>query len=110
MTGIPCKHAVASIYFFRLEPEEFVHKCYHRDTYLSCYENCIHPLNGPQLWPKMGMDHITPPFYQPLKGMANKGARRLEEDEKRKKTVVDPFKLGKKHQQKHINWNHVIKI
>ena len=99
LTGILCKHDVAAIYYFGIEPEEFVDKCYHKQTYIHCYSNHLLPLNGHHLWLNMGMEHITPPSYCVVKGKATKGARRLEKGEKHNKKGVDPYKLGKKHQQ-----------
>lgn len=77
----------------------FVDKFYHKETYIKCYDNCIQPTNGAQLWPKTSMNHVLPPYYYKLKGRPNAGARRLENDEKKNKKGADPYKLGKHHQQ-----------
>ncbi|XP_021729979.1 uncharacterized protein LOC110696947 [Chenopodium quinoa] len=62
MLGIPCCHAVASIYFLGKEPELFVDKCYYRDTYLSVYVGSIPPIQGERHWPVVSMPIDPPPI------------------------------------------------
>lgn len=92
LNGIPCMHVVASIWVVSFEPGKFVDKFYHRETYIKCYEHCIQPLNGCQMWPKTSLNHVLPPYYCKMKGMPNAGARRIKKDEKKNKKMVDPYK------------------
>ncbi|KAH7867298.1 hypothetical protein Vadar_031580 [Vaccinium darrowii] len=38
LTGIPCKHAVSAITLNKQKPDEYIHPCYTRDTYLNVYK------------------------------------------------------------------------
>ncbi|KAK9279887.1 hypothetical protein L1049_013570 [Liquidambar formosana] len=44
VTGIPCIHAVASIFKFNMRPQNYVDPCYHIETYLRSYANMIYPI------------------------------------------------------------------
>ncbi|KAK9929543.1 hypothetical protein M0R45_026638 [Rubus argutus] len=63
LSGIPCKHDVAAINFMRMKPEDFVHECYLKKTYMAIYSNTIKPLNGMNLWPRSDEATILPPQY-----------------------------------------------
>ncbi|KAG8380435.1 hypothetical protein BUALT_Bualt06G0015000 [Buddleja alternifolia] len=41
LNGIPCLHGVSAIASFGKEPKDYVHVCYHKDTYLKAYEFVI---------------------------------------------------------------------
>ncbi|XP_022889642.1 uncharacterized protein LOC111405125 [Olea europaea var. sylvestris] len=81
LTGIPCAHAVAAIVDRYDEPWKYVHECYRFDTYLSCYENIINPINGSKLWPSSNAPPIKPPsWFVPRRGKKQKRRRQQEED------------------------------
>ncbi|GKD41873.1 mutator type transposase, partial [Tanacetum coccineum] len=58
ITGMPCKHAVASIWHMAnngLEPgipESWVHESYWLKTWVDMYRFKVNPCNGPELWPE----------------------------------------------------------
>ncbi|XP_021736277.1 uncharacterized protein LOC110702843 [Chenopodium quinoa] len=83
MLGIPCCHAVASIYFLGKEPELFVDKCYYRDTYLLVYAGSIPPIEGERHWPVASMPIDPPPI-------------KIGPGRPRKNQIKDPYENPKK--------------
>ncbi|XP_029145719.1 uncharacterized protein [Arachis hypogaea] len=64
MSGIPCPHAISCISFKGLDLESYVDDCYKKDAYLKCYQEVIHPVNGPDLWERTQYDDVMPPPYR----------------------------------------------
>ncbi|KAL8157247.1 hypothetical protein AgCh_002087 [Apium graveolens] len=50
LSGIPCFHACACIFFKQENPENYLHDCYRRSTFLDVYSHFIEPVNGEQYW------------------------------------------------------------
>ncbi|GJS19595.1 hypothetical protein Tco_0448227 [Tanacetum coccineum] len=46
LTGIPCQHGLAALYFLYREPKEYVSEWYRKDKFVSAYSNYIEGLNG----------------------------------------------------------------
>lgn len=80
LVGIPCRHAVAAITFHCEDPEAYVHRYYHRESYALCYGQTISPINGPLKWPETDDVEILPPMYKQGPGRPKK-LRRREPDE-----------------------------
>ncbi|KAH0771153.1 hypothetical protein KY290_015134 [Solanum tuberosum] len=59
LSGIPCKHAISSIWLKNDEVLNYVDDCYKVETYQKIYEVPILPMNGPDLWPKPGHNSRT---------------------------------------------------
>ncbi|KAL2226702.1 UNVERIFIED_CONTAM: hypothetical protein Sindi_2028900 [Sesamum indicum] len=57
-TGISCNHAMSAISAQVLDLDDFVHECYHVDTFCKVYAPAIMPLDGLEIWGKAG---YTPP-------------------------------------------------
>ena len=93
LVGIPCRHAVAAITYKGGNPESYVHQCYRRAAYESCYGQVISPINGQDRWPKTDNDPILPPQYKRGPGRPKK-LRRREPDED-----ANPTKLRRTHTQ-----------
>uniref|UniRef100_A0A2N9FID4 SWIM-type domain-containing protein n=1 Tax=Fagus sylvatica TaxID=28930 RepID=A0A2N9FID4_FAGSY len=68
LTGIPCKHGVASIYKNCEHPKDYLHDCYLKEAYLDVYSEIIHPMSG---------THVLRPLGRPKK------LRRRDPDEPR---------------------------
>lgn len=81
LNGIPCLHAIASIYRKHLEPIEFVRECYTKRTYEKIYQFIINPINGLELWDKIEHPCIVPPKYHKQPDRPKKKKRRKEHDE-----------------------------
>ncbi|KAL2251285.1 UNVERIFIED_CONTAM: hypothetical protein Sindi_2250800 [Sesamum indicum] len=101
LTGIPCNHAMSAISAQVLDPDDFVHDCYHVDTFCKVYAPAIMPLDGLEMWEKAGYVPPVPPNFGRKKGRPAR-ARRLEPDEIRKgkkpATIIDklPRQRGKR--------------
>ena len=63
ITGIPCAHAISSIFFNRQDAEQYVHSCYHVSTYRAGYEPIIALINGQNMW---RLSDVTP-VQSPMK-------------------------------------------
>lgn len=87
LSGIPCKHAITSIWNKVDQPEHYVSHYYNRETYLKAYNFLLEPLNGPQGWPVAENDYIVVP--PPLKKVKNRPTT------KRKPSVGEVTQSGK---------------
>ncbi|GKE34772.1 mutator type transposase [Tanacetum coccineum] len=83
ITGMPCKHAVASIWNMAnngLEPgipESWVHESYWLKTWVDMYRFKVNPCNGPELWPESDTPiTLTAPNYKPPIGRPKKKRRK----------------------------------
>ena len=83
LTGIPCKHAVATNWNMTLNnqqaglPEEWVHPCYRLDTWKKVYSFDIKPIRGPVHWPKCNVPTtLLPPKHHPQVGRPRKERRK----------------------------------
>ncbi|XP_074323900.1 uncharacterized protein LOC141660801 [Apium graveolens] len=50
LTGIPCFHDVACIHFQELNPKDFIHLCYSKETYMHVYSHILEPISGETYW------------------------------------------------------------
>ncbi|WVZ11944.1 hypothetical protein V8G54_016474 [Vigna mungo] len=92
LIGIPCRHAIAAITYKVQNPEDYVHVCYKKLAYVTCYVPEIVPINGQQMWPNSeNTPLLLPPIYKIPPGRPKK-LRRREADE-----PVSHTKLSKKH-------------
>ncbi|GJU94352.1 hypothetical protein Tco_1319108 [Tanacetum coccineum] len=83
ITGMPCKHAMASIWNMTsngLEPgipKSWVHETYWLKTWEKMYSYKINPCNGPDMWPQSDNPiTLTPPNYKPPIGRPPKKRRK----------------------------------
>ncbi|KAL2924823.1 Antiviral helicase SKI2 [Bienertia sinuspersici] len=60
LTGIPCCHAVSSIFFCHRNAEDYVAHWYTKDTYARSYTVSIPPCVGDRHWPKVSRGVIEP--------------------------------------------------
>ncbi|RYQ96570.1 hypothetical protein Ahy_B08g092369 [Arachis hypogaea] len=80
MSRLPCPHAISCITFKGLDMESFVDDHYKKDAYLRCYQEVIHPLNGPDLWERIQYDDVMPQPYRTIGGQVTSQLRRGSED------------------------------
>ncbi|KAD5508242.1 hypothetical protein E3N88_15945 [Mikania micrantha] len=83
ITGIPCSHAVASIWFMASNGqrtgaiEGWCHPMYTMARWKMVYDCKINPINGRPLWPKCQLPTtITPPKHHTPIGRPNKARKR----------------------------------
>ena len=68
LTGYPCVHGMAAIASLNLNPEDYVHSCYSKASFLKCYAYTIHPLNDSSMWPTSDYFVPLPPKRRRLPG------------------------------------------
>lgn len=88
LTGIPCKHAIASLNEMADNNEKvgelytYVHKVYWLETWKSMYSFTVDPIKGRSMWPKSECPTtLTPPPHYKQPGRPKK-KRRQTADEK----------------------------
>ncbi|KAI5405796.1 hypothetical protein KIW84_052534 [Lathyrus oleraceus] len=74
------RHAIAALGFKRQFLEDFVDDYYSKDTYEKCHGYNVSPINGQDIWPKVGMEEMLSPSYKRGPGPPKK-PRRREPDE-----------------------------
>nr|KAJ0222191.1 hypothetical protein LSAT_V11C200057800 [Lactuca sativa] len=87
LTGIPCKHAIATLNEMIKDPEaeldiyKWVHKVYFLDTWKKAYSFKVEPIKGRSMWPKNECPTklIRPPHRTRVEGLRKK--RRQSEGE-----------------------------
>ena len=68
LTGIPCEHGVAAIYFLHKEPDDFVSDWYKKGLYEAAYSTYIESMNGMDQWPKTTYQKPLPPIKRRMPG------------------------------------------
>ncbi|CAN1762261.1 hypothetical protein LINPERHAP1_LOCUS8287 [Linum perenne] len=61
LSGIPCMHAIASIYQVSGIPERYVDSCFHVSTYIKSYGVHVSPMVGHESWQQTGKAAIKAP-------------------------------------------------
>ncbi|XP_074290274.1 uncharacterized protein LOC141617004 [Silene latifolia] len=83
LTGIPCSHGVAAIFYIHGQAEDFVHDMYKKNAYFAAYNGCISPCPGERHWTKIDLP-LNPPPIKVGPGRPRKKRRRdPHEDPKR---------------------------
>lgn len=72
LTGIPCFHAIACIFFQKLDPMDFIHECYTREKYLQVYSHVIEPISGEPYWEHTEQEPPLPPLKRIAPGRPKK--------------------------------------
>ncbi|KAL4576266.1 hypothetical protein LXL04_012358 [Taraxacum kok-saghyz] len=88
LTGIPCKHAIATLYEMAKYREHvgelytYVHKVYWLDTWKEMYSFKVEPIKGRAMWPKSDCPiTLLPPPHHNTPGRPKK-QRKITADEK----------------------------
>ncbi|XP_058784986.1 uncharacterized protein LOC131659882 [Vicia villosa] len=87
LTGIPCCHAIACIWFNKKDPKDYVSSFYRRSTVMATYSYIIMPTNGPQLWSTNVTQPINPPVMRRSIGRPKKN-RNKSNDEPRNRNIL----------------------
>ncbi|KAL9667757.1 hypothetical protein QQ045_002122 [Rhodiola kirilowii] len=51
LTVIPCVHACAATFHIKINPDDYIHHSYKKETYMKIYDAVIMPIPGPNEWP-----------------------------------------------------------
>ncbi|KAJ9542115.1 hypothetical protein OSB04_028621 [Centaurea solstitialis] len=100
LTGMPCKHAVATIWYMAMNgegaglSESWAHECYWLSTWKKVYDFKLSPINGPKLWPENDSPTtLTPPKHHIQVGRPKK--KRLRTTDDASQSVVKGSKISK---------------
>ncbi|KAL0375011.1 UNVERIFIED_CONTAM: hypothetical protein Sradi_3416800 [Sesamum radiatum] len=102
LTGIPCAHAIAGMFFMGYKPEDYVDECYKKTVFLKTYSHLMMPLHGPEEWPQSDKKPLLPPVIERMPGRPKKQDRQkapqeLEElKQKSKMKKVEVTNCGEK--------------
>ncbi|GJR31244.1 transposase, MuDR, plant [Tanacetum coccineum] len=68
LSGIPCVHGIAAIYFLHKDPENYVSQWYNKEVFVSAYNHFIQPMNGMDQWPSTTYQKPLPPIKRRMPG------------------------------------------
>ncbi|XP_062119093.1 uncharacterized protein LOC133832818 [Humulus lupulus] len=74
--GLPFGHELATIYFMGGNVFDYVHGFYKKESLQKAYEQSVHPMPSPDMWPQTGLNPIDPPPETNLPGRPKKARRR----------------------------------
>ncbi|XP_028224649.1 uncharacterized protein LOC114406205 [Glycine soja] len=81
LTGMPCRHAIATITHKGGKPEDMCHEWLSIEAYNKTYQHFIEPVQGPQYWAQTQYTHPVPPHKKVQRGRPKKNRRRsVDED------------------------------
>ncbi|GJU33170.1 hypothetical protein Tco_1176759 [Tanacetum coccineum] len=68
LSGIPCQHGCASIYFLHKDPEDYISDWYGKHMFVSAYSTYIEGMNGMDQWPTTEYTKPLPPVVKKMLG------------------------------------------
>ncbi|XP_006654085.2 uncharacterized protein LOC102704057 isoform X1 [Oryza brachyantha] len=85
LSGLPCPHAIACIFYKTSQLDGYIADCYSVETFKKIYAHCLQPLEGMSSWPEDGRQPLNAPGYIKMPGRP-KTERRREAHEPAKAT------------------------
>ncbi|GJZ58473.1 multidrug resistance-associated protein 5 [Tanacetum coccineum] len=68
LSGIPCEHGIAAIYFLHKDPKNYVCDWYNKDVFVNAYNHYIEGMNGMDQWPTTDYQKPLPPVVRRMPG------------------------------------------
>ncbi|KAL0440218.1 UNVERIFIED_CONTAM: hypothetical protein Slati_2504800 [Sesamum latifolium] len=101
LTGIPCAHAIAGIFFMGYKPEDYVDECYKKTVFLKTYSHLMMPLHGPEEWPQSDRKLLLPRVIERMPGHNSRTCPQNPKNQQQEQNVeVPPAERTKKSQRK----------
>ncbi|KAL4342528.1 hypothetical protein GQ457_08G017210 [Hibiscus cannabinus] len=86
LCGLPCQHACCAIWHTGGDPDDYLHSCYLKDTYIKAYSYALQPINGSHDWKKSGIEAVLPPIEREMPGRPKKNRRKAKDEPKKMKS------------------------
>ncbi|PPR90705.1 hypothetical protein GOBAR_AA29978 [Gossypium barbadense] len=67
------------------DPNDYLHRYYHKDTYLNAYEYALLPINGSPEWTKSGIELVLPPVEKTIPSRPKKNRSKAKNELKKVK-------------------------
>ena len=88
LAGLPCSHAITTIFKCVKKVEDFIAPCYFVEVFNKIYEHCLEPVEGEEMWPVSHKPRTQAPAYATIPDnmpcRPKNNYRRREESEKPK--------------------------
>ena len=68
LSGIPCQHGCAAIYFLRKNPEDYISEWYSKARFVTAYTPYLLGMNGMDQWPSTNYQKPLPPIVKKMPG------------------------------------------
>ena len=81
LAGLPCPHAISSIFFKTNSLDEYIAPCYHVTQFKNTYSHCLNPVEGMQSWPESDMPTLRAPGYVKMPGRPKKERTREPQEQ-----------------------------
>ncbi|XP_057793981.1 uncharacterized protein LOC131010465 [Salvia miltiorrhiza] len=95
LTGVPCCHALAAMFYSKLDPLSVMSIWYHKSSYMKTYEHSVQPVPGVKFWKINEDDCLEPPPVEKKTGRPKKMRVRAPNEPRRSN------KLSRKGQKQH---------
>lgn len=99
LSGIPCCHSIAAIYFVGDNPDKYVSSWLTVEASLMAYEGALQPVNGEGLWPKTTCEPVLPPTNVRKHGRPKRCRRKEVNEEKGVKVWKNQPEIFRKGRQ-----------
>ncbi|KAH1056065.1 hypothetical protein J1N35_034130 [Gossypium stocksii] len=76
LSGIPCPHACSAIWHLEQEHDDYLHRYYHKETYMKAYAYALQPINELHEWRKSGIELVLLPIEKIKLGRPKKNRRK----------------------------------
>lgn len=80
LSGLPCAHAIACIYFHTSCLDDYIAKCYHVEEFRKTYEHCLQLVEGMPAWPISNRPRPVAPGHIAMPGRKKKSRTREPEE------------------------------
>ena len=68
LSGLPCCHAISSIYFKTNSLDHYIADCYTVENFRKTYMYCLEPVEGQESWPISDRQKLKAPGYIKMPG------------------------------------------
>ncbi|GKE27556.1 transposase, MuDR, plant [Tanacetum coccineum] len=88
LSGIPCEHGIAAIYFLHKGPKNYVSDWYNKDVLVNAYNHYIEGMNGMEQWRTTDYQKPLPPIVRRMLGRPPHKRKRDAMEDDRNRTRI----------------------